>query len=107
MLEGDEVLEWEKDHAEAVAEVLDVELVITGPHDPESITGKRVGIDCMARDRQRVQREGDITAVGEMSYPATLGLLFCLNNQPWETAIHRGETRRYKPSNVGGSLRRC
>ena len=50
-VEGDEVVEWEEIHEEAVVEVLDVRLEITGPHDPESIIGKRRDTNCMAKDR--------------------------------------------------------
>ena len=82
-----EDLEWEDGHTEAVAEVLDIRLVVTGPHDPESINGKRDGTDCIARDRERVQRVSDTIAKGKMTYPAKLGLLFYANGKPWETVV--------------------
>ena len=52
VVEGGEEVEWDDSHADAAVEVLDVRSEITGPHDPESITGKRRGAKCMAKDRQ-------------------------------------------------------
>ena len=76
--------------AEVAVEVVDVELElnITGPHDPGLITGKPRGTVCMAYARQRVQRVSGRTAVGDMPYPATLGWLWCLNGRPWETLVN-------------------
>ena len=65
-----------------------MELVVTGPHDPEPIIVKPVGTKCMARDRERVYRESDRTAVGEISYEATTGQLFYMNCQPWEMVVY-------------------
>ena len=60
-------------------QVAGVELMIIGPHDPVTITGKT---DYKARHRERVQREGNRTVVGEILHEATLGPLFCLDDRP-------------------------
>ena len=86
--EGDDEIEWEESHAEVVVEVVGVGLEISCPHDPDIITGKPRGTACMVYGRQRVQRVSDRTAVGEMSYPTTLGWPFCLNGQPWEMVVN-------------------
>ena len=82
-------VEWEEN--EVVAEVVgveDVRLVVSGPHTPRQITGRAMGEECMAYDRQRLQRASDRNASTEMTYPATLGPLWCLNGKPWETVVH-------------------
>ena len=82
-------VEWEEN--EVVAEVVgvdDVRLVVSGPYNPIQIVGKAMGVDCMAYDRQRLQRASDRTASTVMIYPATLGMLWCLNGKPWETVVH-------------------
>ena len=68
-------------------------LVVSGLHDPEGIIGKHVGTKRMAKDRHRVHRECDRTAVGEISYEATLDPLFCMNNIPWETVVYWTDVR--------------
>ena len=73
---------------EVRVQVAGMELVLSGPHNPEGIIGKPVGTKCMAKDRQRVHRECNRTAVGEISYEATLGPLFCMNDIPWETVVY-------------------
>ena len=42
----------------------------------------------MANDRRREYSEANRTAVGEMSYDATLGLLWCANDKPWECVVY-------------------
>ena len=76
-----------QDAGEERMQVAGVDVVVTGPHNPEPIIGKPMGTKCMARDRQRVDRESDRTAVGEISYEATIGPLWCMNGQPWETVV--------------------
>ena len=71
-----------------VVGVEDVRLMMSGPYNPTDITGRAMGVECMAYDRQRVQRASDRTASTAMTYPATLGpLLWCLNGKPWETVV--------------------
>ena len=92
-VEEAEETEWEEGEVEVLAEVVAdgiayIELVITGPHDPENITGKRLGAECMVYDRQRVQRVSDRATAIEIMYPVRLGPLFCLNDQPWEIVVY-------------------
>ena len=62
-----------EDNDKVRVQVAGIDLVVSGPHDPEGIIGKRVGTRCTAKDRQRVHRDYNRTAVGEISYEATLG----------------------------------
>ena len=71
-----------------VMPVVGIKLQITGPHDPEDITDYPVGTTCVAKDRRREYSEANRTAVGEMSYEATLGLLWCANGDPWECVVY-------------------
>ena len=94
VIESGEELEWGETHEEARVQVAGVTLVITGPYEPGYVTGRTSGTVCMAMDRRREQREDNRTAVGEMSFPATLGALFCLNDLAWEVVVNWKDYKR-------------